>query len=74
MQLEELMDGQTFKPFRICMSDGKTFDVTNHDMAFVKKNEIEVGLVIDSRGITEYSTRCVLIHITHLEDLRGQKA
>ncbi len=74
LQLKELMDGQPFKPFRICMSDGKTYDITNHDMAFVKKNEIEVGLDIDPHGIAEYSTRCALMHITRIEDVKNHKA
>jgi hypothetical protein len=55
------------------MSDGKTFEITNHDMAFVKKNEIEIGLDIDPHGIAEYSTRCALVHITRIEDLESKK-
>ena len=73
LQLKEIMDAQPFKPFRICMSDGKTYEVTNHDMAFVKKNEIEIGLDLDPHGFAEYSTRCALIHITRIEDLKTEK-
>ncbi len=73
-QLKELMENQPFKPFRICMSDGKMFDITNHDMALIGKNSVEVGRNIDTDGFAEYFSRCAIIHITRLEDLENQKA
>ena len=68
-QLKERMKTQPFKPFRICMSDGKTYDVTNHDMAFVKRDAVEIGIDLDPHGLAEFFAECAIIHIRGLEDL-----
>jgi hypothetical protein len=69
-QIKKLMDAQPFKPFRICMSDGKTYDITNHDAAFVTRHYVEVGIDPNPRGISEEIDRCAIIHITRIEDLQ----
>ncbi len=68
-QLKDRMDTQPFKPFRVCLSDGKTFNITNHDAAFVKRNAIEIGLDADPNGLAERFIECAIIHITRIEDL-----
>ncbi len=67
--LKDRMNTQPFKPFRVCLSDGKVFDVTNHDSAFVKRNAIEIGLDADPNGLAERFVECAIIHITRIEDL-----
>ena len=69
-QIKKLMNTQPFKPFRLCMSDGKTYDITNHDAAFVTRNYIEVGIDPDPHGIAEHLDRCAIIHITRIQDLQ----
>jgi hypothetical protein len=68
-QLRELLQSRPFKPFRLCLSDDTHYDITNHDMAFVTKNTVEVGLNLDPDGFAEYVARCSILHITNLEDL-----
>jgi hypothetical protein len=68
-QVRELLQAKPFRPFRICMSDGTHYDITNHDMAFVGRNTVEVGLNLDPDGFAEYFARCSILHITKLEDL-----
>ncbi len=68
-QIRDLLKTEPFKPFRIHMSDGSHHDITNHDMAFVGKNTVEIGLDLDPDGFAEYFTRCSILHITKLEDL-----
>lgn len=67
--LRELLQAEPFKPFRICLSDGTHYDITNHDMAFVLKNTVEVGLNLDPGGFADHVARCSILHITRLEDL-----
>jgi hypothetical protein len=67
--IRDLMQAKPFRPFRIHMSDGSHYDITNHDAAFVGKNIVEVGRNLDSDGFAEYFTRCSILHITKLEDL-----
>ena len=68
-QLRELLAAKPFKLFRICLSDGMRYDITNHDMAWVMKNTVEVGLNIDPDGFAEYAARCSILLITKLEDI-----
>jgi hypothetical protein len=68
-QLREVLQAKPFKPFRICLSGGTHYDITNHDMAFVTKNTVEVGINLDADGFAEYVARCSILHITKLEDL-----
>ena len=68
-QMRELLDTKPFKPFRIRMSDGTHRDITHHDMAWVTKNTVEVGLNLDVDGFAEYVVRCAILHITSVEDL-----
>ena len=63
------MQARPFRPFRICLSDGTHYDIANHDMAFVTRNTVEVGLNLDTEGFAEYVARCSILHITKLEDL-----
>jgi len=48
IELKERMHAQPFKPFRLCLSDGKTYDINNHDMAWVIRGTVYVGLNLDA--------------------------
>jgi len=74
LELKERMDAQPFKPFRICMSDGKSYEITNHDMMFVKRNAVLIGIDLDSNSIAERLVECALIHITRVEDIPAAQA
>jgi hypothetical protein len=50
------------------MSDGTNCDITHHDMAWVTKSTVEVGINLDADGFAEYVARCSILHITKLED------
>jgi hypothetical protein len=72
--LKERMDAQPFRPFRICLSDGKSFNIINHDIAFVKSNTVEIGIELDAHGFAECCAECAFIHITRIEDIPAGKA
>ncbi|MGD1086863.1 MAG: hypothetical protein ABSA47_19170 [Verrucomicrobiota bacterium] len=74
LDLKERMNAQPFKPFRICMSDGKTYDITNHGMMFVKRNAVLVGMDLDDNSIAERLVECALPHITRIEDMTTEQA
>jgi len=73
-QLRDRMNAQPFKPFRVTMSDGRAFDVSNHDAAFVKKNTIEIGTHLDEQSFVERCVECSILHITSIEDIAAQAA
>jgi hypothetical protein len=68
-QVRELLQAKPFRPFRIGLADGTHYDITNHDMAFVGKNTVEIGLNLDPDGFAEYFALFSILHITKLEDL-----
>jgi hypothetical protein len=70
-QLRRLLDAQPFRPFRIHLSDGSHYDVTNHDMALVGRNTVEIGVNPDPEGFAEMFVRCAILHITRLEDIEA---
>jgi hypothetical protein len=74
LELKERMNAQPFKPFRICISDGKTYDITHHDIMLVKRNAVLIGIELDSNSIAERFVECALIHITRIEDLSTAQA
>jgi hypothetical protein len=69
IELKERMHAQPFKPFRLCLTDGKTYDIQNHDMAWVIRGTVYVGLNLDANDLAERAAQCAILHITRLEDL-----
>ena len=74
MQLRERLNENPFKPFRIALSDGRVFDVPNHDVAFVKKNTVVIGLNLDADSFAEKYVECAILHITSVEDIESTQA
>jgi hypothetical protein len=74
MQLRERMNETPFRPFRLTLSDGRSFIVPNHDVALVKRNSILIGIDLDSRSFAEKYVECAILHITSIEDITPQPA
>jgi hypothetical protein len=68
LQLRERLQESPFRPFRINISDGRAFNIPNHDAAFVKKNSILIGIELDANSFSEKYVECALLHITSIED------
>lgn len=68
------MNAQPFRPFRLCLSDGKTFDITDHDMAWVKAVTIEIGIELNAAGLAVNTAECAILHITSIEDVPTEQA
>ena len=73
-KLKEMMAENPFRPFRVHLSDGKTYKVPNHDAAFITQNFLEVGLDLNRDGIARRSVNCAILHITQIEYLKAAVA
>ncbi|HEY3860260.1 MAG TPA: hypothetical protein VGO59_00095 [Verrucomicrobiae bacterium] len=62
------MAANPFVPFRICMSDGKTCDITNHDMMWAARNAALIGISRGPEDIAERFAQCAILRITRIED------
>ena len=69
-EIKELIEAKPFKPFKIYLSDGTSYEISNHDMAMVSKNAVYVGIHPDPDSIAERFVRCALLHITKIEELQ----
>ncbi len=65
------MDAKPFRPFKIHLSDGKSFEISNHDAALISRSSIDIGVDPDPDGIAERFVRCAIMHITQIEELQA---
>lgn len=73
-QIKERLDENPFRPFRIRMSNGETYDILNHDAAWVLQTAVEIGLDPNADGIALNTRRCAILHIASLEDFPASAA
>jgi hypothetical protein len=65
----ELLLHRPFKPFRIFMSSGKTYDVRHPEMAFLTRTDILVGIDEADDGVPAEFKICSLLHVTAVEPI-----
>lgn len=65
----DLLTDRPFKPFRIVMSSGKTYEVRHPEMAWLTKSDLLVGIDSEDDGIPAEFKICSLLHITAVEPL-----
>jgi len=70
----DLFNERPFKPFRIVMSSGQTYEVRHPEMAFVTKTDLLVGLDIEDDGVPASFKICSLLHVTAIEPLEATTA
>lgn len=70
----KLLSDRPFKPFRLVMSSGKTYDVRHPEMAFLTRTDILVGVDIADDGIPAEFDTCSLLHVTAIESLNAKTA
>ena len=68
-QIRELLTAKDFRPFRLHLTDGSSYEVVNHDMGLVSRSSVDIGLNPDPNGIAERFVRCAILHIRRIEEL-----
>lgn len=64
----DLLNQRPFKPFRLVMSSGQTYEVRHPEMAFLTRSDIVVGIDADE-GVPADFKICALLHVTAVEPL-----
>jgi hypothetical protein len=67
----DLLKERPFKPFRVVMSSGKTYEVRHREMAYVTKSDLLVGIDIQEDEIPAEFKICSLLHITAVEPIES---
>lgn len=70
----EHLTQRPFEPFRIFMSDGKTFDIRHRELCMVGGTTAYVGIPDRKlRGVAMQVVHCALVHMTRIEPLNGRR-
>jgi hypothetical protein len=66
----ELLTTRPFKPFRLVMSSGETYEVRHPEMAMLTRTDILVGIKARDGVPAEFKI-CSLLHVTAIEPIPG---
>jgi hypothetical protein len=70
----ELLAQQPFRPFKLVMSNGQSYEVRHPEMAMLTKTDMLVGVDIAEDGVPAEFRICSLPHVTAVEPLGGPSA
>ncbi|UCF33546.1 MAG: hypothetical protein JSV78_14560 [Phycisphaerales bacterium] len=62
---------QPFRPFRLYLTDGASYEVHHPELIYVSRREVVVALEFGEDDMPERSAYCDPMHITHIEPLDG---
>lgn len=65
----DLLKQQPFRPFRVVMSSGQSYEVRHPEMAFLTRTSILVGIDEADDGVPAEFKMCSLLHVTAVEPL-----
>ncbi len=63
------MKQQPFKPFRLVMSSGQSYEVRHPEMAWLTRTDILVGVGETDEGVPAEFRICSLLHVATTEPL-----
>jgi hypothetical protein len=70
--IRELLAQRPFRPFRLVMSSGQSYDVRHPEMALLTRTSILVGIDVAEDGVPAEFKICSLLHATAIEPLSTQ--
>jgi hypothetical protein len=65
----DLLKQQPFKPFRLVMSSGESYEVRHPEMAWVTVNDIYVGIDGAEDGLPTEARICPMLHVATVESM-----
>ena len=69
----DLLGKRPFKPFRVVMSSGNTYEVRHPEMAWLLKTDLLIGISEDDDQLPAEFHTCSLLHITSVEPIETAK-
>ena len=64
---------QPFRPIRIYLSDGSSYEVAHPELALVTRREVVIALPRAEGELPERSVFCDPLHVTRIEPVDGAK-
>ena len=69
--ITHLLEGNPFVPFRLHLTDGKTYDIQHRDFVWVFPTRLEIAIPSkESEGLKESAEFVSLLHIVRIEQLK----
>jgi hypothetical protein len=65
----ELLAQRPFKPFRLVMSSGQSYEVGHPEMAMLTKSDLLVGTGDTDEGVPAEFKICSLLHVSAIEPI-----
>ncbi len=69
-----LLTTKPFRPFRLVMSSGQTYEVRHPEMALLTRTDILVGIDADEDNVPARFNICSLLHVVTVEPVSGAGA
>jgi hypothetical protein len=70
-EAKSLLDARPFVPFRIHMTDGRSFDILHPDFVWVFRNRLDIAIPAqEAKGIVDHVERCFFLHVVRAEELQ----
>jgi hypothetical protein len=69
-QIRELIDHHPFRPFQICMSDGREHVISRPDLVFLTRDTVIVGVLDQDDDVPDHAIFFDTLHITRIEPVR----
>ncbi len=70
----ELLAQRPFRPFRLIMSSGESYEVRHPEMAMLTKSDMLVGIDPDEENVPAEFRICSLLHVATVEPLPSRNA
>lgn len=72
--VRERLDKRPFEPFRICMTDGRTYDVTHPELCMLGRTTVYIGIPDPKlKRVVMRVDQCAIAHIVRFEQLNGRR-
>ncbi len=69
----ENLEKRSFEPFRICMTDGRAYEVTDPDLCVLSRSTVYVGVPDPKlRRTVVRMDQCAYVHIVRFEPVNGK--
>jgi hypothetical protein len=70
----ELLSQRPFRPFRLMMSSGQSYEVRHPEMAMLTRSDLLVGVGESEEGVPSEFRICSLLHVATVEPISKSTA
>lgn len=73
VQIRDHLQTQPFRPIRVYISDGSSYDIRHPEMAYVTATQVMIALEMSVENLPDKVVFCDPVHITQIEPLNAAK-